>query len=72
MPKKGPSPYKTMKKITITKNGVTKCFDRLNERKASGPDKIPITFLKQTSEIITPLLCSIFQKSLDTGVAIYL
>ena len=33
-----------------------KCIDRLNEKKASGPDKIPIKVLKQCSNEITPVL----------------
>ena len=39
----------------------------MNEKKASGPDKIPITFLKHTADIITPVLSLIFQQSLDRG-----
>ena len=67
IPDKGPSPFKPMDKITITDAGVTKCINRLNEKKASGPDKIPITILKKTAIAITPVLSFIFQQSLDTG-----
>ena len=34
---------------------------------ASGPDAISATILKETSNIITPILQAIFQISLDTG-----
>ena len=39
----------------------------MNEKKASGPDKISITFLKQSADAITSTLSFIFQQSLDTG-----
>jgi hypothetical protein len=47
IPEKGPSVYTSMKNITISNTGVKKSIQRLNEKKASGPDKIPITSLKQ-------------------------
>ena len=56
-----------MDEIVVNENGVKKCIDRLNEKKASGPDKIPIKVLKQCSNEITPVLTSIFQQSLSTG-----
>ena len=59
--------FPKMNDIRITDNEVKKCIDRLNEKKASGPDKIPITFLKQAADAITPALSFIFQQSLDTG-----
>ena len=56
VPDKGPSPHKPMNDIQITDNGVKKCINRLNEKKASGQDKIPITFFKQSADAITPAL----------------
>ena len=38
-----------MNDIIINENGVKKCIEPLNEKKASGPDKIPIKVLKQCS-----------------------
>ena len=67
IPEKGPSPYTPMKNIVISNAGVRKSILRLNEKKASGPDKIPITLLKHTADIITPVLSLIFQQSLDRG-----
>lgn len=49
--------------IQITDKGVKKhekCIEHLNEKKASGPDKIPIIFLKETAESITPRLSYTF------------
>ena len=51
----------------INENGVKKCIERLNEKKASGPDKIPIKVLKQCSTELAPILTCIFQQSLSTG-----
>ena len=56
-----------MNDIIINENGVKKCIERLNEKKASGPDKIPIKVLKQCSTELAPILTSIFQQSLSTG-----
>jgi hypothetical protein len=56
-----------MKNITISNTGVKESIQRLNEKKASGQDKIPIAFLKQTAHFITPVLSFIFQQLLDEG-----
>ena len=67
IPDKGQSPFRPMNDIIINENGVKKCIERLNEKKASGPDKIPIKVLKQCSTELAPILTSIFQQSLSTG-----
>jgi len=66
IPIKGHSPHPSMPKIHITLNGVNNCIKRLNPKKASGPDKMPITALKETASEIAPILQSLFQQSLDT------
>ena len=68
IPVKGPSPFKSMDPITITRQGVINSINRLNEKKASGPDKLPIIMLKNNCEIIADILLCIFQRSLDTGI----
>ena len=40
----------------------------LKPHKASGPDNIPVFFLKETANEIAPILVQIFQFSLDQGV----
>ena len=66
IPSKGVSPHPTMPKIFITRKGVSKSIKRLNTKKASGPDKIPISVLKETENEIVPILQSLYQQSLDT------
>jgi hypothetical protein len=67
IPNKGHSPYSNMKYINITNKGVENCINRLNEKKASGPDQIPISILKKHSTILAPLLTLLFQQSYETG-----
>ena len=47
IPDKGPHPKKPTNNIQITDKGVNKCIERINERKAWGPNKI--TILKETA-----------------------
>ena len=67
MPSKGNSPFKPMKDIKISEKGVEKELNRLNPCKATGPDKVPVRILKETANIITPILTKIYQQSIDTG-----
>ena len=67
IPDKGQSPYVPMNEIIINENGVRKCIERLNEKKACGPDKIPIKVLKQCGNELAPILTCIFKQSLSTG-----
>jgi hypothetical protein len=57
MPSKGNSPFKPMKDIKIGE----KALNRLNPSKATGPDKVPVRILKETANIITPILTNIYQ-----------
>ena len=66
IPDKGQSPFRPMNEIIINEKGVKKCIERLNEKKASGPDKIPIKVLKQCANELTPILTCTFQQSLST------
>lgn len=58
-----------MRNISISDSSVRESIKRLNKKKASGPNKMPITFLinVQTINIITPVISVIFQQSLDQG-----
>ena len=60
-------PCSTMPDIIITEDGVAKLLRKINPNKACGPDSIPARILKELAEEISPLLTTIFQKSLDSG-----
>ena len=68
MPEKGPSPYTSMEDIAISTNGIIKLLKLLNPKKAIGPDLVSTYILKEHAETIAPILNTIFQQSLDTGV----
>ena len=57
-----------MDSITISHRGVMNSINRLNEKKASVPDKIPIIILKRNCETVETIPQCIFQFSLNTGV----
>jgi hypothetical protein len=67
IPDKGPSPHPHMPDIHINKNGITKLLSDINPHKASGPDNIHATVLKECSKFISPILTFIFNKSLCSG-----
>ena len=67
MPSKGNSPFKPMKDIKISEKGVEKALNRLSPSKATGPDKVPVRILKETANIITPILTKNYQQSINTG-----
>ena len=66
-----PSPsgqsYQPMDEITVTEQGVRKLLQKINPRKACGPDMIPARILKDLADEIAPLLASIFQRSFGCG-----
>jgi hypothetical protein len=59
--------YPSMRDITITEEGVQKLLERLNPKKACGPDNLTARFLKDISQQLAPLLTAIFQRSLNEG-----
>lgn len=62
------SPLTTaMKDITITTKGVISQLQKLNTKKAIGPDMVLTRILKEAATEIAPILQFIFQQSLDTG-----
>ena len=56
LPNKKPSPYPSMSNIDVTIEGIVKLLDSLNVHKASGPDLISTRFLKETADVVAPLL----------------
>ena len=68
IPDLGPSPYPSMPTIKVTENGVKKLLHKLNPKKAVGPDKVPTRILRDYADEVAPILQTIFQQSLDTGV----
>ena len=68
LPRMNSNKYPSMKKLTVTKKGVKLLLDKLNPKKAIGPDQVPTFLLKEHSDIFCSILQVIFQKSLDTGV----
>ena len=59
--------FDTVNDIDITVNGVKKLLDGLNPYKASGPDNIKPRLLKELSDVIAPILTTIFRLSYETG-----
>ena len=56
-----------MESINITTPGIKTLLQNLNIHKASGPDRISTTLLKETAEVTAPILKLIFERSLNTG-----
>ena len=52
-----------MKDIKISEKGVEKELNRLNPSKATGLNKVPVRILKETANIITPILTKIYSRS---------
>jgi len=67
LPNKGTSPHPTMPDINITLQGIVNLLNGPKTHKATGHDAISATWLKQTSDVIAPMLQIIFYTSLDTG-----
>ena len=68
LPRMNSNRYSSMKKLIITQKGIKIQLDKLNPKKAIGPDQVPTYLIKEHSDIFSSVLQIIFQKSLDTGV----
>ena len=53
--------------LTLNESTVLTALKALEVDKATGPDEIPAKLLKETSSVIAPSLCKIFNKSLQLG-----
>ena len=58
----------TLEEITLTNDEVLSVLINLDNNKAQGPDGIPARLLTETAFQITPSLCSLFNKSLRSGI----
>ena len=65
IPDKGPSPHKSMDKITVSVKGVFKLLINIKPHKATGPDNIPGRLLKELANELAPVLTTLYQASLD-------
>ena len=68
LPDKGPSPHPTMPDINVSLEGVYNLLLNINTHKTCGPDQIHGRVLKETADIISPFLRTLFQSSLDSQV----
>ena len=68
LPDKGPSPHPTMPDITVSLEGVYNLLLNINIHKACGPEQIHGRILKETADIISSFLRTLFQNSLDSQV----
>jgi len=62
------SPFPELASITISVEDVAYHLSTLQTNKATGPDKIPVYFLKRTAPSIVPILATVFQLSLQQGI----
>ena len=56
-----------MPDIIVTSQGIKNLLNGLKTHKATGPDTLSATTLKETSDIIAPIRQVLFQISLDAG-----
>jgi hypothetical protein len=63
-----PSDYPIIDNVDITVKGVRKLLQNLKPGKAPGPDSINPRILKELADEIAPILTTIFQSSIDTGL----
>ena len=62
----GPN-HPSVRPLYIDLAGVQKLLSQLNPSKAAGPDNISCRILKELHMEIAPILCAIFEQSLETG-----
>ncbi|XP_048575386.1 uncharacterized protein LOC5499458 [Nematostella vectensis] len=64
---KGHGEIPMMGSISFNRDGVEKLLKTLNSKKASGPDKIPTTLLKETASEIADVVTFLFNQSYSSG-----
>ena len=52
----------------ITQNDVNKSIQSIKPGKSAGPDRITGSLLRLCKEPLSPILCQLFQQSLDSGI----
>jgi len=68
LPKIDSDPILDISQLIIDPIGVQKLLEDLDPHKAPGPDNIPPRLLKDTADLMEPLLTLIFQASVDQGL----
>lgn len=56
-----------MDDIQVTEDGIRKMLEKTNPRKTTGPDSIPVRFMKDYASRLAPILTVIFNRSLQEG-----
>ena len=72
MPDLGDSPYPDMPDIIVTTNGVQKLLEKLNLRKAAGPDNTSCRLLGTVARELAPALAYLFRHSLQMAQSLHL
>ena len=67
MPPEATSPYADIPPIHFSTAGITKLLQKVNCKKAYGPDGIPYYILKEAAAELAPFLQFLFTQSLHTG-----
>ena len=67
IPLMNPSTYTVMPDISVNVSGIHKLLSDVNPFKATGPDAISACFLKETANVLAPMLTCLFNQSLTTG-----
>ena len=62
------SPATTLEQITTNEHEVLQILNSLNPNKSTGPDGLPVKFLKLTALLIAKPLSQLFNKSLSQGI----
>ena len=60
-------PYSSMSDIPVTMEGMEKLLKKINPSKACGPNMIPAGILRDMVEGISPILTTLFQRTIDLG-----
>ena len=67
MPPEATSPYADIPPIHFSTAGITKLLQKVDCKKANGPDGIPCYILKEVAAELAPFLQFLFTQSLHTG-----
>ena len=65
VPSPSGTPYPDMEEIEVDETDIRKLLQKTNPRKATGPDYIPASILKDCASELVPILTIIFNKSLQ-------
>ena len=57
----------TIENISFDEGDVMKAIKAIDASSAPGPDKFPVSILKECATVLAPILCQLWRNSLDTG-----